>query len=505
MTELTTPYIYAHIGASIAYILSAVIILNWVVIIYRLCKDDGLNARQPKAVIFAGILLIISHVICIPYALISRIFIDDWISALIEQVNVWVFILPPPLILLCRTFNIYFRIKYHINLESNEWKKLITVTSNDLDKLSKFYHRFVQKNHIYYIIFSTYIAIGSIYLVLWCLAYIWDIQISQSILYALLLVQSIPNFIGYIEFAIILPKYEDIFGIRKETQYLAIFWPIMMIKSAIILYFTQSNEELHYIISALAGLPANIGIMSIVLCYPLRILNLPKWFWKVSPYIISLFNKHKIEVGYGHYEIDLSNNLSHMWNNPNLLNSFAIYCLREFSIENIIFLIEANEFNNALYKLYHYKRNKKRIENTIPNKRFKLKKHIPKSAIINNINISDQTEQYTKLRAFVGLFIKYCFVNSQFSINISYESRERLHNLFGFKNMKCDINLKYAHEILMDKLKNNNDLDINELCFLFDDSIKEITKLVEYKFNKYKNTKGYQVYLKEISKMSNKL
>ena len=291
-------YLYGHIAGSIAYMVSAFVIMNWVGTIYILCQKynfnhdyiDGLKVRDTKAIIFGGILLVVSHGICIPYDMISKIFTHHWVFTLIAQVNTWIIILPPPLILLCRTFNIYFKIKYNINLEANKWKKLITKESNNLDKLSKFYHGFVQSGSV----FIMYGIIAGVYMVLWCLAHIWHIQISSAILHGLLLGQSIPNVIGYIVFGIILPKYEDIYGIRKETQYLAIFWPVMMIISGMALYLTQSNTHLHYLTSTLLGLPGNIGIMYFVIYYPLYILNLPKWCWQAKPYIKHILTEKQL-------------------------------------------------------------------------------------------------------------------------------------------------------------------------------------------------------------------
>ena len=180
--------------------------------------------------------------------------------------------------------------------------------------------------------------------------------------------------------------------------------------------------------------------------------------------------------------------IKYIWDNPELLNSFSLYCLKEFAIESVLFLIEANEYNIALLKT-----NQNIIQNTIPNRRFKLQKYIPKSAIINCID----TNKYDgKLHGFVRLFIKYCLLNSKFCINVSSKSRNTLCDLFGI-DMYWDANTKNGEELLLNKFKNNNtNFDSAKWHIIFDDCIKEITKLIESKYKKFIKTKAHDKFMR---------
>ncbi|ETO22444.1 hypothetical protein RFI_14756 [Reticulomyxa filosa] len=110
---------------------------------------------------------------------------------------------------------------------------------------------------------------------------------------------------------------------------------------------------------------------------------------------------------------DLSNELRRLLVSPSGLNLFCNYLIHEFSIENMLFLIETQQWLDVLKQLPENK-----DENA-------LKKYLPQSDIVF---ANPNEDMITKARL---LFAKYVSNSAQFVINISYGEREELNKKFG--------------------------------------------------------------------------
>ena len=470
--------------------------LNWTYIIYRLyikCNIKGINARSPKSIIISGIMISIYCIIVVPYNVNTWSFIRlHWIYEFIGIILIYTFASTPQKILLCRTFNVYFKLKYNIKLSSNKWKKFITLSSKEFDKLSKFYHSFVQKNYIYYVVFLFDSSFITAFMIIWYLDNALDMVIPKILQLFLGTMVTFPNIGGFFVFSIIIPKYQDIYYIRQETKYIAvatIAFKTLLIFGA--LMFLDDGNSLTLWMQAIT-LPEYIGLSVYTLYYPLHKLKLPKWYWEVKSYIL---NKPKcvIDIENGK-NITKNITMNDVWNDEDLLDTFALYCLKEFAVENILFLIEINEFNHVLYSMYYQNTN---THNTMVNKRFQPQKFIPQSAIVRNINTTDLNEYDTKLEAVAKLLIKYYLNDSKFNINVSYNTRIRLCELFGINrdNYSNIHGSRYEINWFINNLRQNDTVIIEELCFIFDDSFKEIHKLIGYTYQRFKQTKEYIRYI----------
>ena len=116
--------ISVRILVSILYVITGLMTLNWTYIIYRLyinnCQIKGLIARSPKSVVIAGFMSSVYCIIILPYNLNvwsgNEIY---WIYEFIGLICIYLFGSTPQMILLCRTFNVYFQLKYNIHKLSN--------------------------------------------------------------------------------------------------------------------------------------------------------------------------------------------------------------------------------------------------------------------------------------------------------------------------------------------------------------------------------------------------
>ena len=489
--------ISSHVIISIVYIISGLITLNWTYIIYLLyinCDIKGLIARSPKSIIISGIILTIYYILVLPYNMNTWNFKDlHWIYEFIGWILICIFSYSPALILLCRTFNIYFQLKYNIHL-SSKWKELITLKSNDFDKLSNFYHNFVTNNYVYYIVFIIHGILLVTFLILWLTNNAFNGNLPIYIPKSVLTVMTLPTMIGYFIFALILPVYNDVYYIRQETKYLAVFRIIINILQNVAGYACATDPQLFLFVMSIVSFPTFVTLSVFGLYYPLYKLKLPTRFWEVNLWI-KQYNGLKtlsIESDGSDKSIKSIMTIDGVWNDKESLDAFALYCLKEFSVENMIFLIEINEFKSVLHKMF--RDNNIDISNDISKKYFDLQSYIPKSAIVGDINTTDINEYDTKLEAVTKLFIKYYLNDSKFGINISYETRQDICQLFNINmNHYNDISSsKYDIKWFVNKLNESSNIELKDLCFIFDNSFKEIYKLIRDTFQRFKLTKEYQ-------------
>eukprot|EP01084_Bolivina_argentea_P030191 55979_1 len=411
---------------------------------------------------------------------------------------------------------VYFVIKFNCALEDSKWRLFVDpIESNWFLKNKKKWGSGKRLSIILFIIYALFASIGMFRMLM---VGEYD-TITRGIIAIPTLSVSITGLILYCKY----PSFDDIWLIRQENKLSVLIVSIIAL--------------LYLIVAPIAKVQTGSPWM-IALWYMAVIVTITPTF--TSMFWVNLkFNLPFTIFGVSKYLNDNSlPNMTHLTRtnsftirmrdvleNKNGFKLFARHLTKEFSIENLLFFIETNQWINMIISQLiatsndsdNPLGNKNDDEQNVINKllRIKLPKNAPKSRIlssstkINDVIMNDdgttiasqnqKTKQIEQLNGGIKsteitiddndnnaymsalkLFLKYIVNESYFCINISWEHRQELYNLFGYSDSN-----KTADIDMISRLKKNVN-SLKELIHIFDNSRKVAYRFLANGFTRFR-------------------
>ena len=155
----------------------------------------------------------------------------------------------------------------------------------------------------------------------------------------------------------------------------------------------------------------------------------------------------------------------------NGFNEFARHLTKEFCIENLLFILELQQC------LISLNLESDKIESSDLN--VLLPENAPKSQIVSTKDIYLQ---------FAELFKKYIANDAYFCVNISGGTRGRFYEKLEYD----DKDNKKSMDVIVNYLKEKDDMDKYALFELFDDARREIFELMNFAFVRFRKTGPFQ-------------
>eukprot|EP01084_Bolivina_argentea_P319880 554879_1 len=502
------------IATLIAIILSEILaffMFLWYLTYYRLKHLHEISSRLPKASLLAGIFCICGVSFTHPFVLL---FLNTSFIKYIPYsytfcvFAVMVTTLGPYHIFTVRAYLIYFDMKWNKAMEDQQWR--LYIDPQETNWFLK--HKNLWGNNkrlstiacIHWLFWTIFIIIITIY----------NNDKPNVQTRGILLLATLPPTIIDCTLYFKFPKFKDIWHIHKEIKLLLqveIIAIIIYYIIAIVLNATFPSYE--YI--ALQMLPILIGFIFTMIIYlwVFKQFHLPS-----NPIYISKY----LQMNYLNYELSFSPTLTTTYSkgNQNMhkdelhslglqqilsdkhgFNEFARHLTKEFCLENLLFIVETQQWLQSLAKNENYLyivndsiNNKKKGSLTL---KLEFPDSAPKSRILqNNSDINNthnienkENENKMDLPSFseylqcVELFNKYIRNSAYFSVNISSRTRDELYEIFGFNDSSVRPDIYQMTRIL-----NDNKMSKEKLFNLFEAPRKQIFQLLMYTYSRFKQT-----------------
>ena len=180
--------------------------------------------------------------------------------------------------------------------------------------------------------------------------------------------------------------------------------------------------------------------------------------------------------------------------------SFIQHLSGEFSIENLLCLVELSQFQMFIYQYLLNKGkiniNEYREDLDLFANRVLWPQNVPKSSIVYGENEKDDELDYEDDMQFYYickrkaklLFEKYINTSSEYEVNLSYTVRNKLISLMKNESLWMLNNNKHRRT----QKSKIEPMNLNDLLHLFDTVIAEVFSLMQDAFNRFKNTNDFQ-------------
>eukprot|EP00484_Ammonia_sp_Unknown_P017222 CAMPEP_0197030480 /NCGR_PEP_ID=MMETSP1384-20130603/9708_1 /TAXON_ID=29189 /ORGANISM="Ammonia sp." /LENGTH=393 /DNA_ID=CAMNT_0042459841 /DNA_START=412 /DNA_END=1593 /DNA_ORIENTATION=- len=367
-------------------------------------------------------------------------------------------------------------------MEDTEWSKFIDTHSNRNWFLS--HHEFNKK--------YTWRIFVAIWFILEMPALFLTI-LGDSYVDLLSLVYGVQYFAPVLFLAFLLckmPTYDDVFFIRDEMKLiLTAFLAMALFYAPAILLLIWFHRAVF--IMSIVEVYALIGPFCIVyphLYFPLKAFHLPKTLCALQQYRQELALKRVDGVhAAADHAVDKEMGSSGKFTLQQVLASadgfhaFTRYLNKEFAIENILFLLEVYQFQHKMVEIFG--KDMLHSDDQLSAKGFSavcFPESVPKSTLIRNMN------QKNVHQCVAALFKKYVVDDAYFTINIAYESRMQLYELFAYDANQSEV------DVLAGGLKQSVSTDWNAMYHLFDTQSEEIYRLLSNSFSRFRQSTSYQ-------------
>eukprot|EP01083_Nonionella_stella_P117693 351033_1 len=498
------------IGAILCTLLWFVTI-NLVMCYYRLLPhEEALQNRKPEIVLIMGYLAVIYMtlkpiVILLIFGVINDPFIMSHGSTF-TYTFVTILTLPIFYLSIYRGYKIYFDIQFNQALQDAEWRMFINPTeTNWFLKNKTKWGDGKRVAIILLIIYCTFSLVGIIRT--WFIVGIAD-TISRYILGVHFLILTSFGLILYCKF----PAFDDVWCVRKEIQLSSLSTSVVVF---IYLGFTaifklQPDSPYYVFVLYMAIVVTMLPILSSML-WVFRQFNLP---WNI--FDLGKHRQLKHHSQYADREGADVHKIRHILQDDNGFNLFARHLTKEFSMENMLFVLETQQWIHFILGLHQ--ENPYSVANSNQSSAFvelcsiKFPDNVPKSSIIqspvhvsaeeeitvemDDMNQTALTDEDKVYLCAVEIFQKYIINRAYFCINISYDHRAQLYALFGWNDSKQSI------ESVMVKHLKERDLSLLELMHIFDDVRIEVYKLMANGFRRFKVTGEYLRHHDELPAFS---
>lgn len=189
--------------------------------------------------------------------------------------------------------------------------------------------------------------------------------------------------------------------------------------------------------------------------------------------------------------------------------SFIQHLSSEFSIENLLCLVELSQFQMFIYQYLLNKGIINEYNNNDDDDIFATQiiwpENVPRSLIVYGENDKDDKLDYDNDMQFYYvckkkaklLFEKYINTSSEYEVNLSYTVRNKLISLMRNESLWMLNNNKYQRN---KQNKNVEKMSLTDLLHIFDTVIGEVFSLMQDAFNRFKNTNDFGKVKKLIIK-----
>merc|ERR1712228_196559 len=173
--------------------------------------------------------------------------------------------------------------------------------------------------------------------------------------------------------------------------------------------------------------------------------------------------------------------------NKHGFEGFARHLVKEWCLENLLFLIETQQWINQLFLKEEYK--------DIERNRLVLNfcDDAPKSRILMTV-YSEGDEMENEYMQSIKLFEKYISNSGQFSLNLDYRSRAKLYFEFGASD--CGNNEQNEEDML--KFMKETNVSREVLVKIFDSARDDMFGLLIQSLNRYQLTEEYKMIQDEL-------
>eukprot|EP01084_Bolivina_argentea_P054515 99960_1 len=192
--------------------------------------------------------------------------------------------------------------------------------------------------------------------------------------------------------------------------------------------------------------------------------------------------------------------------------SFILYLSSEFSVENMLALVELCQYQKYIYEYLiaqNLMDNNNEFEN-IFGVTIDWPKSVPRSMIVYGehdvddelIYDNDMQFYYICKKKAKQLFEKYIKTSSEYEVNLSYSVRNRLIKLMynDLHWLKYDIRKDNGNGKLKKMDGNSNKVGLIDLMHIFDTVINEVFGLMQDAFNRFKKTNDFEKVRKMMIK-----
>eukprot|EP01083_Nonionella_stella_P072977 197022_1 len=524
MSALSTRLV-GWIGAIICICLWFVII-NLVVCYHRLLPhEEALQHRRPKIVLIMGYLAV-TYMALQPIVILSIFGVINDPSGILSGhgstfVYSFVIILSVPIFYLSiwRGYKIYFDIKFNQALQDEQWR--MSINPLETNWFLKHKPTWGDGQRVAVILSVIYCIFASMSITrTWFIVGAVD-AISRYILGVHVLILTSFLLILYFKF----PAFDDIWGVRKEIQLSSLSTSVVVliyIGSAGILKIESDSPYYMFVLyMAIAG--TMFPILSSML-WVFRQFGLP---WNIFGLSKHLRHQNRVKVELPVLNtFDLSNHLNssfeggdddrvrmrHMLQHENGFNLFARHLTKEFSMENMLFFLETQQWIKFILRLHQQNpylvviKDRSKFHDLCS---IKFPDNVPKSSIVQSPERIEETEKKKEVAIQVELsdddkvylcaveiFKKYIINQAYFCINISFQQRAKLYVLFGWEDSK-----PLMDGVMVKHLK-EQDLHLLKLMHVFDHARAEVYNLMSDGFKRFKASGEFLQHREELPALS---
>eukprot|EP01084_Bolivina_argentea_P087392 157838_1 len=304
------------------------------------------------------------------------------------------------------------------------------------------------------------------------------------------------------------PKFNDVFHISDEIK-LTLKAEIIEIIIFYIAAIALNAQPPTYEYIGLQYLPIIISFIfaSIIFLWVLKKFSLPSNPCYVTNYLEVINLNHElssqksITLSYAHSQEqhehkpkNKTESIHRILQSKHGFNAFARHLTKEFCIENLLFVVETQQWLQSLIKDAKYMQF---AEDELEKKRpfsltLEFPETAPKSLIIQETTTVDTTEEIgndfpsiSEYLQCVQLFDKYIKNSAYFMININSESRIRLYQTMGYSHSHSQ-----NHNEMVETLQKNK-LSTKDLFYLYDGCRQQIYTLLTYAYSRFKRSDEY--------------
>eukprot|EP01084_Bolivina_argentea_P142406 250186_1 len=318
------------------------------------------------------------------------------------------------IVLISRSWIIYFNINWGLQTEKEKW--ITHINAQVITSMWFLNHRknFGSYKKIYIFSISYWLtqALVTLFFAIFVIKIAFAIDLISLIIEIILLIIiwiKIPDF-----------KKHDVFAFKQELKTALIFAFIALIFYIVwIVYWLFFGDGLWSFMIFQFSFALFIGLVAISL-----LVNI---FDKKYEYLI--LNNYILSNQENNVERSLKNTL----NDNELINEFFVHLSHEFSVELLLAFVEFIQFRNVMMNDDEFVINDKdKLNDQI---KITLPENLPKSYIVHEKykHISINVDKYLSIAK--NLFDKYIYYGAEFEINISYQCRQ---NIIGFVNTCCN-------------------------------------------------------------------
>eukprot|EP01084_Bolivina_argentea_P292110 502123_1 len=449
----------------------ASLILIWLTTFYKLSNLSlrTISVRRPQAVILFNILCCIGLYIRFPLQIYLSINMGPLFNKFYGFQTLLAFISPVGIryVVLYRTWMVYYEIKCIQSLQDAQWINHID-TTNQQRKQWYILNRkiFGNKKYVIFMLFipwSLFATVGTI---------AGFILGRHKIVHMCLLGSSIITTCLLCVLSYKLPKFNDLYKLRKETH-------ISALSTAAFLSITLIALATRGRASPGTWIWIMINFMSTLMMFSLAMFSLLGVFIIFDlPKLPCRVNQYKVGVTFEHNnQIDVKNcKLFDVFKDYELFTLFARHLCKEFAIESVLFFLETQQFMECISQYLE----EECLSSLSLKSDIEFSTKLPKSSIVKGVK-----DLNGAMNASIQLFAKYIESdNAEFLINISWEQREALYQFFGRDQIKNTSNTDNINQ-QMKQFMIKNGTNWKNLYVVFHECRLSVFQLMSFSFSRF--------------------